>query len=1664
MDGDIPGGTDLLGQVRALYARGLSRQAWDQACLLWGEPGNWTGADQLIIAARMAYQLGMVRSARYFVLRAWRRHPKHAAVRYFYAREVLAQRGPVPALRLIRQWESPRGDTKLQSDWVILFAEANLALRDWDVAERYLVEAAEIDPDNRWLRVIRSEFYERQDRYQEALDAVLPVDPDGRVYRPAMQQAAHLMVLLGRGGDALTLLTSASELIESVPLLLHTFDLLLERGQHESAKACLQRAQALVPDGARYVTQRLAYATFEQHYHQGELELALTALQRVKGHFAEQVATSLRKYGLSAERKKLDVPFVRQHHMTCAPATFTALARYWGHEFEHMDVAERICYDGTAATTERSWIENLGWVVREFELNLEDLRALIDRGVPVGFATVAPGSAHMQAIIGYDLNRGVYLMRDPYVSQVCEILIDGAHESYASSGPRCIAYVPPDQASLLGGLTLRAAELYDHYYQLQRALEAHRRDAACNSLAALKEMAPEHRLCVWAERSLACYDENIVSMLASVETLRQRYPDDLNLMASYSGLLGELGRNDQKVAFLEQAIADGYDHPYLLQSLVDELRGDARKHERVEMLVNRILKSLPCDSRALYALAGLRWDAQTFEDAYEIYRWCACLEDKSETYAESFFKASRFFRQQDDALTFLRKRNDQLGHLSANPAVTLSRMLAQVSMDKEARQVLTRALATHPDNAWLICEAVDFFISIGDHSAAEAVLDAGGDCISRKRRMLLRATILQVQGKRAESLDVLIGVLESEPHAFDVVDRIARALLATKGGEQATEFISPYIEKYPHSYLLRGTLLELLTERPPDQRLPRLEELLAQFPDDGRVLYRAARAAQSLGQYDKALDYAHQLLAMDRNATDACMLLGDVLKARDDNAEAEQAYRSVIEKNVDADGVFYRLLSTVNDYEGKCRALTYIYEQLMSQVTFGNGLLEFVSIAPEFLPGEKLDELMSLAVEERPDLWQSWVAASKWWARCGRAEDAMAAIDAALTKFPLVPRLWMEQGELYQAAGDLPAAEGSYRHALDISPGWLRATTALADVLDAQGKHEDASALIERALERQPREGVLLGYLAEVRWRQERQTEAIELIKQSLTEYPGYGWAWDQFQYWSERTGGEGDALMFAQQLAQARGVMPELWSRCAELSRRPDEKIDFIRRARALRPRSTGLVIDECNALLEAGRDEDAGALLGSDVWGEIRPPEISAYEAWMIWRNGDRQGAVERMEAIVSADPSYADGWRYLAYWYRSLGQHAAGQKAAQTWAEKSPGSWYVHERVADYLLDAQPEGEQGGELGQLVKHHLQRAFVLQPASERLLVKLLDQQLALNLYEEVGRQLGMAEGWNSPYVEARRVEWLLETGELGRARQAYQRVLTSPATNGWLVLNGASNARKHRCTAAFLADVTQSISDGSAAPVAGRAWAAMTLDQGGQFKALRKALKMFGSHDKYLSHAIDYALRTNSLSLRDKEKLFSRYSEECREIDFLRDAAVELMGGQRAWQRVIRFMDPLLDKPGNSLNVMYFHNFALRQQGQWDRAQAVMARLMEGDLSDAFSSVYVWAAFDRFSSSGEVYSQWLGQITTSELAPIEHWCYYMLDSVAEVGVSDAKLGLARYRALLREARKQFPGMYDGGKLSNRIRRVVRTACWRRLDVRGWRGVLAYVQLRYCI
>lgn len=591
-----------LRQVEAAYEAGRMLEAWAAAQAI-GPLARWAGPEARILAGRLAGNLGGQRLAQIYFWRAWRAHPGHPGAAAYRAQSILERLGPWRALEFLERVPEPGEETsaEIQIYLLTLRAMAFSAFRDFETASGFLDHARAIQPDNRWLAVVESGCLEKQDRYDEALVAARRSLAAPSYYRPGVQVTAHLYQVLDRDTEALGLLRQACARTECGQIAAQLAGLEIDLGLYAEAETHLAQFENLSPLADRTVRQWLRSRRMDMACRTGDVVRARVLVTEKPSPFPPGLEARLAEVEPPRRRVRLEVDFVRQHYLTCAPATLTALCRYWQQPAEHLELAEAICYDGTPGHSERTWAETHGFTVREFTVSWAVAVELIDRGLPFTLTTAEATSSHLQAVIGYEELRQALLLRDPYYYYTAEAFCPQFLERYAATGPRGMVPVPHAEAGRLAGLELPDASLYDQLHALNCALNEHRREAAAAILRALEAAAPDHRLVLTAGRCLAAYDANTAVLPRYIDRLLARFPRDAHLNLAKWGCLAEHAARAERLEFLEGVCRQPNADPVFYVKLAGELGQDARTEAAAFAAVREARRRRPVDAEVLLA-------------------------------------------------------------------------------------------------------------------------------------------------------------------------------------------------------------------------------------------------------------------------------------------------------------------------------------------------------------------------------------------------------------------------------------------------------------------------------------------------------------------------------------------------------------------------------------------------------------------------------------------------------------------------------------------------------------------------------------------------------------------------------------------------------------------------------------------------------------------------------------------------------------------------------------------------------------------------------------------------------------------------------------------------------------------------------------------------------
>ncbi|MDQ3090630.1 MAG: C39 family peptidase [Actinomycetota bacterium] len=686
-----------VARVRALYDAGQFCSAWDT--LRAERPVEaWTSATERILLARVLMQIGSTRRSRRELFRAWEENPTDAEACQYHAMTLLQRRGPLAAMQFMDAAGSfETASEELRADWLLTRSNVSGALRDFVQAERWQRAAEALSPTHPWLWVQRAPLRMQGDAFAEAetwARKSLSLQP---WYRPAVQQLAHLLQLQSRDDEALALLKEAGERLESGSVLGQLSALQGELGDDEGAIHSLWRALELSPGLERRGFEWFAGALSDAVYKLGDRARAVELAELSTHPWMKKVAARMAT-ATDLRRVVLPVPFVRQHHVTCAPATLAALSAFWRMPADHVSVAEEICYDGTPARSERKWGNDHGFIALEFTVDWDSAVALLGRGIPFTLTTTETSTAHLQAIVGFDASRRTFLIRDPSNRFLAEADADAMFERYVSTGPRGMVLLPLLEAARLVGISLPDAALYDDLFAIQMALEAHDRARAGELQARMAASAPDHRLTIDAMLSLAGYDADRRARLRCAEQLVARYPDVPRLALMKSSYSQDLVSEPDRVAELEALALKPKADPDVLLAYATELSGDARRLPEADFLLRRGVRKSPESAQGYATLARVRHAQGRREEALVLRRAAACLAHKNERYAYQYFAEAQALGRVDEALAFLDDRFQRFGHKSGAACETLISALTDMDRTGDALNVLELGLQRARDD------------------------------------------------------------------------------------------------------------------------------------------------------------------------------------------------------------------------------------------------------------------------------------------------------------------------------------------------------------------------------------------------------------------------------------------------------------------------------------------------------------------------------------------------------------------------------------------------------------------------------------------------------------------------------------------------------------------------------------------------------------------------------------------------------------------------------------------------------------------------------------------------------------------------------------------------------------------------------------------------------
>ncbi len=518
--------------------------------------------------------------------------------------------------------------------------------------------------------------------------------------------------------------------------------------------------------------------------------------------------------------------------------------------------------------------------------------------------------------------------------------------------------------------------------------------------------------------------------LADFDAILEQAPDDLDVRSSRAATLIALGRIDEAGLALED-----------MERAAEESKAPDATRSRI------------CVTRALFA------DEQDeLEEAEAAFRRCLEAFPKSWTVVEQFVEFLDGQRRPEEGNALL------LESLERDPRqvglrVRISERFASLDMHEEAEAVLREGLALDDPTlaSALWAGLTDLYSERGDFEAASRAYEksfAAMEAPTAMERFLL-ADIL-AQAERDERALEVSRTIDNEVYRGLVEARVA------------------------------------MNRHEPERALELLDEVLPRWPNNPGARYWAARAAEQLGDFDRAIEEYRQAIrsspgfseaglrlarlhAAEGAAADAWTSLFRYVDERPDDREAAALLTRIASRSREATStqtILRRYRRTklwpvvvrerariVAEQVGPARAITMLEGETGVDLTRAEHAIVLEEYVLQLLAAGRADDAASAvarAIEKAPEDGELQRIEGLVLLEQGRTAEAGARFDRALELDADDAHAWLASGRLQAAIGEIDEALQRFRRATARDPDLADAYVEAALLLAAAGRSDEA--------------------------------------------------------------------------------------------------------------------------------------------------------------------------------------------------------------------------------------------------------------------------------------------------------------------------------------------------------------------------------------------------------------------------------------------------------------------------------------------------------------------------------------------------------------------------------------------------------------------------------
>ncbi len=380
----------------------------------------------------------------------------------------------------------------------------------------------------------------------------------------------------------------------------------------------------------------------------------------------------------------------------------------------------------------------------------------------------------------------------------------------------------------------------------------------------------------------------------------------------------------------------------------------------------------------------------------------------------------------------------------------------------------------------------DFYLRMGDGDSAVREYREG---MSKdlKRKATYEKRIIEAlmrQGKRTEAAELNSQILKDDPKDNDARGLAATFMLDKGDVSSALSELQSVVTQSPNNPVAHFNLGRAhAARREWEQARQHFQKAIDLRPDYMQPRLALAQLQVTLGDYDAALKSAQEVLAIDRNSTNARLIASAALMGQKKFADSRQLLDSMLKVNPSSPDVLFQLgvaNLAENKYKEAADAFRRAYELNPAN---SRGLMGMVETEMAQNHPDQAMQLLQNESAKAPNRMDLILALGNTAVRSGKYDEAISYFDkvsASLAKGPKEAqgKIFFSIGETYRRKGDLSNAIVALQKAREFLPedGDLLGTLAL--VLDAAGRWTEARQVYELVIKLNPNNGVALNNLA----------------------------------------------------------------------------------------------------------------------------------------------------------------------------------------------------------------------------------------------------------------------------------------------------------------------------------------------------------------------------------------------------------------------------------------------------------------------------------------------------------------------------------------------------------------------------------------------------------